>query len=999
MEREVRRPALAVLILLSAFLALAPAARASEPAVFDPAAWQREIESSKLDPARAVSLKGVELKAGLATLSLEEGVLVPATPVAGRSAEMVFLGKGKILLNPPDDIEKGQLELFTGGNRLEEPFTEMVLALGLDGAVDALLRKAKATPDATQTQRAAELYTRWRGRPERKLLDVDGAILADASGDSSAQGFVAAWLKGAELGDFLYVVDPESNEQVTLGSFVPLDATEKEKRKILKQIDRQQRQGRLIGVELEDLGQWDTWLSASLRGKEDKVITGLASFEPQKYTLDVSLDNDLKMTGKARLDLAPTIQGARVVDLSLYSDLVVNQVTDSAGADLFFHRTGGGLQVFLPKAPGPQDTVTLNVEYQGAAIHKDGNTYLLRDTEGWYPHAGTVDRAPYDVTLHWPRKIDLVAPGKRVDGGEDAGRLWERRTFDIPAAWFTFEVGRYKIETAQAGHVKVNLAFDPEAKQLLKKEREEIRQTVVDSLAYFEELFGPYPLDEITVVTTPRDFSQSSFGFVTLSSVMMIDPGVWNVLFQMEDRRTVIAHEISHQWWGHAVGWASYRDQWISEAMANYSSLLFGRKKLDWKDRYGLGPTAGWQDALTNVTADGRPIESLGPVVLGTRLFSSHSSSDAYEAIVYRKGAVILDMLARGIGEDNFPKVLKQIVKVTANRPISTDRFLDLMERITTVQLDSFAGQFVYGTGLPEVYYTYSVQPKDGGKWTIQGEARQQTPYRFRYRVVKNGETFDVQREKLDQIQVQGSTLIVPFQADIYDPGRERKKNEASNAILRGTMILAGEKTPFSVDIDYKPSRFTLDRDQAVFGIFYNESEQPKRMLYYRGLDAAAAGKVAEAEALYKQALAAQVEVSTSTEKASFDERNDLKRNGRVLDARAELGLARLYLEQGKDAQAQEAFDKAEKVLAKYEGWVGEELKLVQSRLEMRRGAYDKAFRRLRKGVLGGGDLDSPEAYVLLAIAAQATGNQKEMEEALKSARDNGADVAALVGG
>ena len=102
-----------------------------------------------------------------------------------------------------------------------------------------------------------------------------------------------------------------------------------------------------------------------------------------------------------------------------------------------------------------------------------------------------------------------------------------------------------------------------------------------------------------------------------------------------------------------------------------------------------------------------------------------------------------------------------------------------------------------------------------------------------------------------------------------------------------------------------------------------------------------------------------------------------------MFDARAAVGLARLYLEQGMDALAQVSFDRAEKVLGNYAGWVGEELRLIQSRLEMRRGVYDKAFRRLRKGVLGSGSLDSTEAYVLLAIAAQATGNQKEMEEAV----------------
>ena len=46
-------------------------------------------------------------------------------------------------------------------------------------------------------------------------------------------------------------------------------------------------------------------------------------------------------------------------------------------------------------------------------------------------------------------------------------------------------------------------------------------------------------------------------------------------------------------------------------------------------------------------------IDSVGPVVLGNRLFSSRTNS-AYEPIVYKKGAVILDMLARSLGEDNF---------------------------------------------------------------------------------------------------------------------------------------------------------------------------------------------------------------------------------------------------------------------------------------------------------------------------------------------------------
>lgn len=71
------------------------------------------------------------------------------------------------------------------------------------------------------------------------------------------------------------------------------------------------------------------------------------------------------------------------------------------------------------------------------------------------------------------------------------------------------------------------------------------------------------------------------------------------------------------------------------------------------------------------------------------------------------------------------------------------------------------------------------------------------------------------------------------------------------------------------------------------------------------------------------------------------------------------------------------------------------ELKILESRLEMSRGSYDKAFKRLRKGILRGG-LDNTESYVLLAIAAKATSHKAELDEALKEARDNGADLALL---
>jgi aminopeptidase N len=958
--------------------------------------------SSALDASRAVSVKNVNLNAGLAKLRLDEGVVLPASPVGGKTEELVFLGKGRITLDPPDDIEAAQLDLFTGEPRLDEEVSEIVLVVGLDAAVEALLRRPPvASLDPAQLRRGEEIFEKWRGSTERKAMNVDGAILMDTAGDPLYQKYFAGWFHGKELGDFLYLVDPEAAEQVTLGHFVPLEATEREKRKILKEISRQQRRGRLIGVELDDLGQWDTWLSASLRGPDGKVFSGVASFEPEKYSLDVKLEGrDLRLSGRARIDLKPVVRGARAVSLRLQNDLQVTKVADPGGQSLTFSRTGDDLVVLLPHPMADNERAAVVVEYSGSLVEKTAGSYALRETSEWYPHAGNVDRALYDVTFHWPKKFGLVSCGRRIGGGEEGdGMLWERRALEQPAAWFSFEVGKFRIETSRAGHVDIRLAFDPTVTQMGKETREEITKTVGDSLLYFEELYGPYPLDEITIVTVPRGFSQASLGFVALSSVMMLDLDFLNLLLGLEDRRTVIAHEVAHQWWGHMVGWSSDRDQWISEAMASYSALLYGRNKLDWKDRWGLRPTTGWQKALLDTTPDGRPIESIGPLVLGRRLLSSRAAN-AYQPIVYQKGPVVLDMLARSLGQDDFPKVLRQIVKVAAGRSISTEDFMLLIERITSTDLSAFAHQYIYGTGLPEVYYTFHFTAKPDGKWTVAGTARQQTPYRFRYRVAKAGDgRLDVVRERLDQIAVQQSTLVVPIEIAVYDPSRpaadtkRRREEHGANAVARSNLLLRGETSDFSFDLDQEPKDFWLDRHEEVFGRFFNESRAPKRILLRQGTDAAAAGKPAEAEALFRRALEAEVEVAPAGEIVS--DRQENKREARILDGAIQLQLARLALDQGEEAAAQEAFDKAHKALNGYVAFT-EDLQVIESRLDLRHGEFDRAFKRLRKGLLRQQTLDGTESYVLLAIAAQATQHSEELEQALKAARDNGADLTLL---
>jgi hypothetical protein len=977
------RPLRVLLCLLAAFLA-AGAVRAQTA---DPATLQAAITGARLEPARAVALKNVKLGVGLGMLRLDDGVLIPATPVGGKTIEMVFLGKGRIEVDPPDAVEAGQLDLFTGTSRLDVEFKDAVLVVGLDAAVSALLRKPAAQADAETVRRGEELYASWKGRKERKLLNVERGILLDALNDPAGVGYFAALFRGSELGDFLYAVEPDSQEQVSLGHFVPLDATEKEKRKIAREIAREQRQGRLLGVAVDDLGQWDTWLSAPLRNAQGKPAPGAPTFEPKKYTLDVRLgDGSERLTGRARIDLEPVVAGSRAVLLRLPTDFQVQKVTDAKGADLFYHRTEEEITVILPAPPAAGETATVNVEYGGSAVEKDWNLYTLRDTLGWYPHAGAVDRAAFDVTFRWPKGLELVASGRRMDGGESPdGSRWERRVLDVPSLGFSFEVGHFKAETARAGHVELTFAFGSGTAFMSRDLREVVKKAVADSLQFYEETFGPYPLDHLVVTTANRGFSQGMLGFLTLSNTIL-DSGVGGWYFVHPDTRLVVAHEVAHQWWGNQVGWTGYRDQWISEAMASYSARLFGKERLN--NVIGMDLTKGWQKELSTTLKDGRSLESVGPVVLGTRLFSSHSEG-AYEAIVYNKGAIVLDMLAHLLGEDSFPKVLKQIIKVENGRTISTEDLFSLIERITSSDLKPFTDRFVYGTGLPEILYSYRFEKKGDG-WVVRGEARQQTPHRYHYKVVQTPRgTFDVTRAAIQQIDVRQSALVVPVDIEAYDPKQPKGKGkDGANSTIKGNILVRGESTPFEIPVEHEPKALWLDRHAQVFGLFFDENRHPKRMLLFRGQKAAVEGKAGEAVALFDKALETEEPPPDNGETVYYAA---IQYARRLMNAQIELGRARLLLDQGKDDEAEAALGRVDRLFRD-----DDEYRLLQARLDLRRGNYDRAFQGLRKG-LKSNELDS-EGYAVLAVAARATGHKEELDKALKKARENGADVTLLSG-
>ena len=980
--------------------AAAPAVPVASVTSADAAGLEKALGAAVLEPARAVAVQHLALSGGLARMELERGVLIPAAAMGGRTLEMVFVGTGRVTLEPPDAIEAGQLDLFTARANLDEEIGAAVLVLGMDSAAAALLRRPAAAPSAEQLATARDLFAAWKKR-ERRVTGVEGRILGRAAGDPSLAGYFAALCRSARLGDFLYVFDPQSAEQAVLGRFVPIDPTAKEREETLKELAREQRKGHMVGLQLDEMGTWDTWVSASQRDPQGRPQPGAAAFEPRLYDLDASLeDRDLRLTGRARLELVPVLEGARTVSLRLERDLSVSRVRldtpdASPASDLAFHRAGADLTVVLPRAFGKGETVGLTVDYSGPVIDEFRGAYVLRDTLDWYPHAGEIDRARYAATFHWPRRFTLLASGRRLAAGDAAdGRHWEKRGLDQPSLGMSFEIGKFRLETATAGHVRITVGFDALSSQFDRAARAEVVQTVGDALAYYESVFGPYPLDELAVATAPRGFSQGTQGLVTLSDEMLLDFGFFSKLLDLPDRRSVIAHELAHQWWGDSVSWASYRDQWISEALASYCAVRFvahsQRQVTYWEPR--------WQRSLSETIADGRSVESMGPVVLGTRLLSSRSD-EAYQAIVYDKGAVVLKTLEATLGADRFLHALGQIYQQTAPGTLSTQDLVSRLGTLTATDLSTFADQFIYGTGIRTVLYSYGFEPQSGGAYKVAGRTRQETPRQYRYRAIRTAAgALDVQREAIAGRSAAAAPLAVPAEIEYVDPASPPARKGGANATIHGRFVVSGASSDFAIDVQGEPRAFLLDRHGEVLANFFDEKLHPRRSQLVAARVAADQDHLEAAEALLAKALAiddkAEAEPSLRylvvAGITSTSVQMDHGRTQRLLTLEIQLCRARLFLQQARDAEAKAALDATGAADAESNGQ-GDERDVLLSWLDIHHGAFASAFRRLRDG-----RIDTAESTLLLAIAAQATGHREEAIAALKAARHKGADATLL---
>jgi hypothetical protein len=739
-----------------------------------------------LDPARVYKVRGAALDRSSVHITLEDGTIAFTEDVMGRITGAFFEGDGEVLLTPPNTVERKSMSLFTGMAILEEHFASGYFRFN-DDAADEL------RPDLRAPENPQEFIDRWAatarnlasGDAMRMLLTFSRTLPAmganaGQAAENSSDRFLHARLQGTKLGVFDVYFDSTAAEQVQAGQA------------------KTSAQGDLyydVWTSFSPVDLPAGNLSPGKRGvkpagedkKEDK------NDEPRigrrSYTITTEVEPPKRIHARARVQFEMRVSGPRALLFELSRFLQVESVKLDGRAVEFIHnpavegtqvsRRGNDLvAVILPEAAQIGEKIDLEFIYGGEVLAEAGSGLLYVGARGtWYPNVG-LTMADFDLEFKYPLGWTLVATGKPTPaaaaaGTGPAGAQTAHFVSERPIPLAGFNLGKYKEVTVQAGDVRVETyatagveadfpsaraqviepsPTDPEnrGRRIVSPNRPSpmqnemaVAEAAARAIQYYADRFGPYPYSQLALTQMPGRDSQGWPGLVFLSSYAFLDQQEREQLhfepYRILIQQTIPAHETAHQWWGDLITWKSYRDQWLSEGLANYCALMM----LQEKDPAGFRQVMEkYRRDLVEKDKDGMAPRDAGPVTLGTRLESSHFP-EGYEAILYGRGTWLFHMLrsmlrdaalkdaglrdagvketrtrengrrgvSSGSADEPFVRALRKVRQRYEGRSISTSELMEVFAEELPPSLryegksslDWFVEGWINGTALPKL--------------------------------------------------------------------------------------------------------------------------------------------------------------------------------------------------------------------------------------------------------------------------------------------------------
>ena len=704
-----------------------------------------------VNPTRQFRAKNFTVRAEDLELRLVEGLVFTIDTDQGVTG-LVMTGRGEMHFEPAPETEKGQVRIFAGDTKIESRFDAAFVRMG-ELALHANQDELVAMPvDPRQLRRADDIFRVESGKSyalELGDLTAENWSLAPAAGD-----FVAE-VRTNRFDTLTYVRSRSEPEDISVFN---------------------RRRGRNISV-------YSSLEKMTTRGpfyhEDDSAAYDVLEYD---IDLAATPTPDRQwLEGRATLRLRVVSTSISQLSLRLADSLMVHSVVSEQYGRLFSLRVRNQNTVLvnLPYTLLRDAELTVTIAYSGRLapqpperetvaapqapqrgqeqpsnrmmmevnLPAGERSYLYSSRSNWYPQPPVSDFATARIRITLPAGLACVATGE-MDGPPvmlppRAGAA-PRRQFEFvasrPVRYLAFIASRFAradrvtvafdsgapaeggrgntplASTAPAitGAVFDTLTLTVEANPLQVPRGRQLIDEAADIVRFYDSLIGDAPYESFTLALIEhlQPGGHSPAYFAALNQPLPNTPLRWQtdpVNFEGFPE-FFLAHEIAHQWWGQAVGWRNYHEQWLSEGFSQYFAALYA------EHRYGNEVFGEMLRQLRKWAIDR---SDQGPVYLGYRLGHIRNQPTVFRALVYNKGAAVLHMLRRLVGDDAFLRGLRRFYVGARFMKVGTEDFRAAMEAETGRSLERFFQRWIYGATLPRITFTSRVESGADGRQEV----------------------------------------------------------------------------------------------------------------------------------------------------------------------------------------------------------------------------------------------------------------------------------------
>jgi len=267
-------------------------------------------------------------------------------------------------------------------------------------------------------------------------------------------------------------------------------------------------------------------------------------------------------------------------------------------------------------------------------------------------------------------------------------------------------------------------------------------------LKFYSDYIGPYPYNKLANVQSKTIFG----GMENASAIFYYEESAASKN-SVED---LLAHEIAHQWFGDMATEKSFPHLWLSEGFATYMTDLYIESK------YGT-------DSMNRrLKSERRTVVNFSKRSDQPIVDSISSYMDLLNANSYQKGAWVLHMLRRQIGDSAFHLFIKKYYDRYKGKNADTNDLVAVAGEVVNKDLKSFFRQWLFTPGIPQLNVKWKYDEKEKKVLVTIDQIQKQGAFQFPFQLQLQTASGKSSTETLN-ITKQTETFNIPVKESIVN--------------------------------------------------------------------------------------------------------------------------------------------------------------------------------------------------------------------------------------